>query len=1537
MTDIPYPSLLQMHIGQGPLKTPLLNRAQQLHANLVLLCEELQGLATQAPALGQPGIDSAEPLRAASTQYWQDLAPGTLVSRLDHAKALRREDLTQRAQLLGAFCEVSESGQQLLGDALEAPSSGSTHKAYAVALQCEDRTRVTLPGVVLLACAADDCCLLLFPGWGEQLFEFPNRTQAGHGLIEFMLGERSSELWAWLTPQGAAPPVVGLGVKARFGLLQQDFVEYGVHAGIASDLAMQLAPDQMPGWLTQRGQWFARALPEPLSQALQQALTADGERQAALLTFGAINPDIASAAVNEKISACQAGIAGYIGDSLDSEEHPLYRKAHVAWQTAQSQALEVIGLLRHEAGRQPSSFWAQIGEAGLTRRQQLAAALGSALQYEAQLQVYEGSLSTAAFALINQVLRQRTGPGRTVTVAELAVGEAAFSWTLPGAFVIAAEHAWEAADAALPVLLYLAGEDGGLREFGSLNALLGRVTASLTDASFNPLWGRCPQSMQLAIKPLLRRDRLPMVTRPVAEDWIESHLDAVLSAVNTEDALARALLPPRNEVREEAVELIAEQRRLQAVLQRLPAWMVGAPLAVRKQFAELQDHYHLLAAGQERYLQTRPTLIQPFTRALLAARLQTDLKQNIDPEQIQVDMPDSVEIKAVPNVPSEVRVPSTARQRWSLVELALWNVDRQVSLRLSYGQLVHRDTGQVADIDGLTVDSLRRTVIELDAAGQYRAMLETLFNTDNAATPEALLRLQVLLLPYAAAFRLQAFSAYRQGHLSEEGWLLLEQVIAARTAADLHAPSLNVLLSAIDLNLGDEFLRSGLLLIEDSIGENRFLYLPGVPEGAAIIQSTTVQGLKDSLLRRLRSPAMRTWLAGLGEVGQPRAARENYLAQAWQRDYSGFIRPVPLHHSAWPLASLLLRNRQLRLLDEARTVARSREEVRSAFARQLRDGGAQLLYSGLYYLPGIGTALQLYDGWKDANEAVAAFGQGNAALGLRRLASAEMNLGFALLLFVPGVSAATAARAALRSPQAARKPALRVAGQVARLDGFAGHEVDVSLVGAVRQRGLDAGTWKQGGKLYLWQDGKAYEVFRRSGELGLRLRRTPSNGYEHPIRLRADGRFVTHLDTGLRAGGRSRAGSPSRVDESVMADYLMSADDWTQMKEVLKSETRYTLDDRSASLRPMPGDAALSAFKQKRRQLLADADRYLMEVEMPARLELPDLPGDISHGDLLAQLYAVSRGVVIGEAHATASSKRFLIDNFSKLAAQDVKTLYFEHLLVDDVAKDLAVLNRTGVMGPELLARLRQLDLNHRVEAGQPYTFQEVVVQANKHGLEVVALDCAASWYDRGVQDAVGTARQRMFSYLATRTVEAHQTARGEHRWIALVGNSHTNLQRGTVGLAELNRAIGMRVTEPEAGLVPRLRRDPGMSTSFNKGEVKADLLLEVAVPPPSATSVAVVEQGWSQATSAAPWAPGRPRLQHPGAFYLEKAGGERVVVHLGRDGHIHRTPLRKTLGFYSLSRASWDKVHERKFWTLNDFLAAMAEQNLSYFGTFKD
>ncbi|GAB7530779.1 membrane-targeted effector domain-containing toxin [Pseudomonas sp. 3A(2025)] len=350
-------------------------------------------------------------------------------------------------------------------------------------------------------------------------------------------------------------------------------------------------------------------------------------------------------------------------------------------------------------------------------------------------------------------------------------------------------------------------------------------------------------------------------------------------------------------------------------------------------------------------------------------------------------------------------------------------------------------------------------------------------------------------------------------------------------------------------------------------------------------------------------------------------------------------------------------------------------------------------------------------------------------------------------------------------------------------------------------------------------------------------------------------------------------------------------------------------------------------FFDLRSTLQADA-RTIITAELPARPTLPAIAPQISLPDLLETLYQHSDAVVIGEVHSSIASKKLIIDNLPLLSQQNVKTLYMEHLFTDLHQADLDRFFETGEMSKRLLHDLKKLDRGHHTDPSGIYTFERLVLTSRQSGLEVRAIDCSASYYLKSIDLPTPTTRQQMMSYFASRTIDRHQEVIGAHKWIALVGNSHSNTYQKIVpGLAELQGGIGLRVVDVPPGHSTSVVSDPGEFVRFDLGEetvqIKGDYRVDIEVVRSPATIRPPLPLSIEE------------RLNRPGKFLVEQGeGNQHTIVHRSRDAQIHRTPVQVNAeGKLYLDRSTWATVHLTPYDDMDALVAGLEEINLTRVG----
>ncbi|MGV8916384.1 MAG: membrane-targeted effector domain-containing toxin [Pseudomonas sp.] len=374
----------------------------------------------------------------------------------------------------------------------------------------------------------------------------------------------------------------------------------------------------------------------------------------------------------------------------------------------------------------------------------------------------------------------------------------------------------------------------------------------------------------------------------------------------------------------------------------------------------------------------------------------------------------------------------------------------------------------------------------------------------------------------------------------------------------------------------------------------------------------------------------------------------------------------------------------------------------------------------------------------------------------------------------------------------------------------------------------------------------------------------------------------------------------------------------------LNSEYRFSEPDLSR---------ARDEFFNLRADLQRDARSILSET-LSVRMTLPAIDPDAPLPAFLDSLYAHSSGVVIGEAHSCIASKKLIIDNLPHLAQSNVKTLYMEHLLTDLHQIDLDCFMETGQMSKRLLHDLRKLDRGHHTDPKGLYTFEQLIIHARKNAVEVRAIDCAASYFLKQMPTASTTTRQQMMNYFASRTLRKHQQVMGEHKWIALVGNTHANTFQGVPGLAELEQSIGVRVIDVRPGQAKPLAQDPGeqvtktlnSQSAFLKNDFRLEM--ETLEAQPAAPS-----RNASLPTPTPGPLPPEVRVFSPGMFVIDDADpGRMAIVHRSRNNVVHRTPItRNWEGKLLVERESWSTVHQRPFDDLAALIEALKQMKLTH------
>ncbi|TDF78354.1 membrane-targeted effector domain-containing toxin [Pseudomonas sp. H9] len=400
--------------------------------------------------------------------------------------------------------------------------------------------------------------------------------------------------------------------------------------------------------------------------------------------------------------------------------------------------------------------------------------------------------------------------------------------------------------------------------------------------------------------------------------------------------------------------------------------------------------------------------------------------------------------------------------------------------------------------------------------------------------------------------------------------------------------------------------------------------------------------------------------------------------------------------------------------------------------------------------------------------------------------------------------------------------------------------VNVPAATAGPSRGIS--TLANGGQ-YIEISGLSYRV-RYDSTLGTWLIVPEENPFSFaggiPVRMNEAGQWEVFESPCLRAGGQCMSGmTPEQPVEMVdysafevpAGSYEVPTGARPAMLELINVSNRRMLSGDFFDPESPLNDVC-DSLQRVRQQLSEDASGFFAGWPELPYVPLAEPVASVAPQRAFLELLEQHEGLVIGESHGSIASKRWLMDNFKAMYDKGVRTLYLEHLMSDMHQVDLDAFAHTGQMTRNLESYLRELDAGHFTDPGARYNFLELVRKARANRISVQAIDCVASYRLDGL-DAVhwgNPLRQKMMNYYAHQTISIRQAARPTERWVALVGNTHSNFYKKVPGVAELQGVPGLRIVDAGPGQATGITLDPGeyFLPSMGKpdGIVQGDLRL---------------------------------------------------------------------------------------------------------------
>lgn len=329
---------------------------------------------------------------------------------------------------------------------------------------------------------------------------------------------------------------------------------------------------------------------------------------------------------------------------------------------------------------------------------------------------------------------------------------------------------------------------------------------------------------------------------------LEQHLNAPVS-----DALIQARVN---------LDLV---RKAASAKKKLPTWLTESSVAQRKRFKHLLRHSLGSVLAFEEHLKQRLPALHTYARELLIARLrEDDLYPQLDIDTPFIEMPDHVdsqvcgwESSCTVGDRKEVLTPSAERSRFSLLQLALHNLDPQMMptwWRFRYAQYLKPAWKQQ-----LSADYLINMVFSLDIGGRYAALIDRVFYSPGTDTRVPQLLRRVLL----AGADADLYSAVRRG-FTLDAQRFFNTAMKARVPQDLLAHGDQLQLCIVHLvghTLQHDRYFAGILVIHDRLSQRCVVYWPAAPDAMSLSEHANLQAAQEYLNRHWASPDNVTALA----------------------------------------------------------------------------------------------------------------------------------------------------------------------------------------------------------------------------------------------------------------------------------------------------------------------------------------------------------------------------------------------------------------------------------------------------------------------------------------------------------------------------------------------------------------------------------------------------------------------------------------------------------------------------------------------------
>lgn len=563
--------------------------------------------------------------------------------------------------------------------------------------------------------------------------------------------------------------------------------------------------------------------------------------------------------------------------------------------------------------------------------------------------------------------------------------------------------------------IYWPGSGGALQRFTSKQALQeGLFSIHPEDdqlaLDFTPL-SQDPFNYSLSSQQAAFEEQAAQIRQTWPAPEQASRLDDELQKLR--EQTLPGLLIPNNSAREAAHLQLIEQYNSQLLADQVQPWLRTQTGEKHEALKGLLSAY----APASRHSQALFERSLPPREVFVGQQLEARLRKDFSLEKgftLLLELPDSVEQKrdivagAAPSTPVKIiDVPSKARSKMSLDELALRNIGADISPRLGFVSVeVTADDPNEHDIlkVGVTKGYLASMVTDLNLAKKYEDLIVQAFKgTPGESLHQKQYRRECLIEPLLLMLKAQGMLGLMQNHIDATQLQVLETAIDAHTHEAWDAGGKRIRLLPAHLSAGGKDTQdqspvtlSGITFIEEQGSGNTLLYLPDTPDERYLRGYASLELARIGLFELCRLDSMVEYVAGRAIKGDVRAHIRR-IDQATSKGYNAMIQAGLPWPATTSLAAHQLDAHMGRLIEAHRNDARSNDDLADEHYA-LKSGK---LFNGikiaLACIPLVGTAVSLADASSSLYQAVAAFRRGDIAHGIDQLASVFECLVYAVM------------------------------------------------------------------------------------------------------------------------------------------------------------------------------------------------------------------------------------------------------------------------------------------------------------------------------------------------------------------------------------------------------------------------------------------------------------------------------------------------------------------------------------------------------------